>query len=411
MTKKALYMALLLVLVACEDQYETTHKFVKQYYLSKGYPIYLDASEILVDIQVKPSITPDAAFKIVSNDNYFFVGEKMKGIHVYKKTNANQASPLCFIECTHMKAFDVTDNMLYCNNFVDLLAIDVENPLQAKIKYREKDYFNNYYNTNYNIPIYYEAGANFYTLGYRQIILTGIETDTDPPPDFLEYDKLYGNGIVVKEIPDTLQSDKPYTGITNAEGNLLTFGSSSLVHCLYDSGSLNITMWSVDNYIDVFIQNSNLQYKDGIVYIIGRSNFTLFYYPTGLSAFQNFLFLFNDFVDLVSVSEPANSFVAISGDRRIDAVIANTKFGNSSRDSYGATSLINVNNTILALGNQLTLYNLNYQNNIGMIEQKKQYTNISGTSMLRDGDVLIVANQQGLIFYDISNLENITLLP
>ena len=39
----------------------------------------------------------------------------------------------------------------------------------------------------------------------------------------------------------------------------------------------------------------------------------------------------------------------------------------------------------------------------------KQY-NIFGTSMLRDDNTLIVVNQQGLFFYDISDLENIVQL-
>jgi len=63
------------------------------------------------------------------------------------------------------------------------------------------------------------------------------------------------------------------------------------------------------------------------------------------------------------------------------------------------------------LGARLMLYHCSLRNNKRSIEQVKQYRNISGTSMLKEGDVLIVASKQGLSFYDISDLENIMPLP
>jgi hypothetical protein len=123
--KKILYISLLFALVACEDQYEISHRYSRLYYQHKIYPVWLDASDILVDIQVKSPVNPNDVFKIAANDKYFFVGEKMKGIHVYEKTDEFRVTPLCFIDCKHIKAFDVLDHVLYCNNFVDLLAVDV----------------------------------------------------------------------------------------------------------------------------------------------------------------------------------------------------------------------------------------------------------------------------------------------
>jgi hypothetical protein len=40
----------------------------------------------------------------------------------------------------------------------------------------------------------------------------------------------------------------------------------------------------------------------------------------------------------------------------------------------------------------------------------KRYPTISGSSMLKDGNTLIVANKQGLFFYDITDLRNIEQL-
>ena len=86
--KKIVYISLLFVLFAsCEDQSEVTHRFVRPYTLSKSYPVYLDASEILVDIRVTLPLDIGihmVPFKIVENDKFYFVGDDMLGIHLLK---------------------------------------------------------------------------------------------------------------------------------------------------------------------------------------------------------------------------------------------------------------------------------------------------------------------------------------
>jgi hypothetical protein len=262
--KNAICILLLFFFVACEDQSDVTYRYLKPFDIAKDYPIILDANHLLVDIQVKLPANPDAAFKIVSNDNYYFVGEKMKGIHVYQKTGEYQTTPLCFIECIYLKAFDVKDNMLYCNNFVDLLVIDVENPLQAKIKHREKYFFNSYENGYYNFPTY--AGMeNRFIVGYKQVALSGTLSQNDPFPDFSEYDKLYYN-LIVSQIPDSLQVEKPYVAFANIEGKMYTFGYNSLGICTYSSGSFSSTPTAIR--FPGYLPNSiyNLHCKDSILY-------------------------------------------------------------------------------------------------------------------------------------------------
>ena len=413
--KKIVYFILLFVLVACENTYEDLHWYSRPYYLTKSYPIRLDASAILTDVQVKPPANPDAVFKIVSNDKYVFVGEKMKGIHVFEKTDASHVKPLCFIECKYMKAFDVANNILYCNNFVDLLAVDVEDPLRAKVLQRVSGHFNKYSNSSLNMN---NPAANIYEIGYKTIVLTGAETDTKPAPDFSEYDQLYGN-IIVKEIPDSLQVDKPYVGFTNVEGSIFTFGNNSLVLCSYNSGMLNIVQSSIS--VSGYYGNpKDLRYKNSILYLFGSIGFVYWDYnniTTPNTTFRNW----SNLLDVVSLKEPANSFVMLYnvtnmqgefvGFNIISGEITGGNYTATSFQTLGATSLVTVNDTILALGNQLALYRFYLKDNIQTIEQIKLYSAISGACMLKDGNVLIIANKQGLLFYDISDLGNIKLIP
>jgi hypothetical protein len=95
------------------------------------------------NIQVKTGMPQVAPFKIVSNDNYYFVGDMLKGIHVYEK-KAGSVSYLCFIECRYIKDFELAGDRLFCNNLVDMVVLDVSNPLQATILHREKNLFNRF---------------------------------------------------------------------------------------------------------------------------------------------------------------------------------------------------------------------------------------------------------------------------
>jgi len=404
--KNVFFIALLFVLAACEEKYEVIHRYSRPYNLTKDYPIYLDASEILVDIQVKPPVdNKGEAFKIASNDHYFFVGEKMKGIHVYEKTDKFRADPLCFIECKHLKAFDVADNILYCNNFVDLLAIDVENPLQAKIIHREANFFNKYSSSYQNMMNYYLNGVNMYIIGYKTIVLEGIETDVNPVPDFSEYDALYGN-MIVKQIPDTLKVDKPCAGFANIDGKIHTFGYNSLALCSFASGVFEIIRTSISFYHYTYVTFDNLLYKNGkIIFFWHTTNFSI------SSSDYNYGVSGNILLDVVPLMNQENNYIALSDSHLVGFFTDGVNIYHDSMDSFGSTSLLNVNDTILALGARLMLYHCSLRNNKRSIEQVKQYRNISGTSMLKEGDVLIVASKQGLSFYDISDLENIMPLP
>ena len=409
-------MTLLLVLVACEDKFEVTHRYSRPYALAKTYPIYLDTRDILVDIRVTPSIQFDEAFKIASNDKYIFVGEMKKGIHVYKRTDEAHATPLCFIECKYIKAFDVVDNLLYCNNFIDLLVIDVENPQQARILHRQWHYFNN---IGYGIPFINNDGILFYEIAYKQVIMTGIETDTEPAPDFSEYDKLYNN-FIIREIPDTLQLDQPYVGFANVEGYMYTLGWDNLMVCSYTSTDYGFpfTISPAPSYFNSYYYANmkpfdNLQYKDGHIFIHGfNGGLICLDYNEPNRQYND---MYNKVKDVAFVKHPENAFVFITP-YQIRALFVDEYYNptNSIGDNYSSnrTSLVSVHDeNILTLRNQaITLYSI-YLGAWGYTLQQGKIYSFGGASMLKEGNRLIVAGQQGLKFYDISNLENIVPIP
>ena len=186
------YLILALVLLGCENNFEDIHRYSKVISESKEYSVYLDMSEI-GNIRVTARLPQVQPFKIVSNDKYYFVGDMLKGIHVYEKKGGN-ASYLCFIECKYIKDFELVNNLLFCNNFVDLVVIDVTTHLQINILHREKNHFNRFtsYKDYWNVPFVEGKGL---IVGKEMHVLTGTVTDKNPNLDFKEYDSLYGNLI------------------------------------------------------------------------------------------------------------------------------------------------------------------------------------------------------------------------
>jgi hypothetical protein len=75
--------------------------------------------------------------------------------------------------------------------------------------------------------------------------------------------------------------------------------------------------------------------------------------------------------------------------------------------STDAASIFRIGNNVITIGNKLSVY-LPSENELKLV---KDYPDISGTCYSKTGDVLAVANAQGLFLYDISNLENIKLIP
>ena len=422
------YLILAFVLLGCENNFEDIHRYSKVISESKEYSVYLDMSEI-GNIHVTARLPQVQPFKIVSNDKYYFVGDMLKGIHVYEKKGGN-ASYLCFIECKYIKDFELVNNLLFCNNFVDLVVIDVTTPLQINILHREKNHFNRFtsYKDYWNVPFVEGKGL---IVGKEMHVLTGTVTDKNPNLDFKEYDSLYGN-LMTKELPDSWftnhpEYDKPYIGIIKVDPDqIYTYGTyNSWAICSFISGTFNVreeNSWSTPRgeygppyyFGDSF--PVRMFYTDSLIYILGKAmssgysdciTYTETYPLTYHLFFPTFTPL--DITYLPNFRE----FIVLSG----QSVWGGFKYpGNTSvyMEKYidykiptSASTIFSTGNNVIILGNELSVY-LASENDLKFL---KTYPDISGTCYLKKGNVLAVANAQGLFLYDINDLENIILIP
>jgi hypothetical protein len=424
--KQLIYLLLLLVLLGCEDNYEDTYRYSKIITQSKTYPVYLDMSEI-GNIQVKQESPLENPIKILSNDKYYFVGDMLKGIHVYEK-KAGGANYLCFIECKYIKDFELVDNLLYCNNLVDLVVIDVSNPKEIELLHRQKNHFNQFksYKENWNIP--YVDGKGL-IVDYETHELTGMVTEKQPDLDFSEYDQLYGN-LTTKVLPDNWfgdqpEYDKPYVGMIKlGTDEIYTYGSyNSWFISSYSSGFFSVReedLWTNPrgNYAPPYYYSNAFPFKmffeDSLIFVLGASSANTGYADCityNESYVLTYHLYFPEFRPVDITYLPAmKAYFVLSGQSVWGA------FKNSESvymDRYvdyeiptDATSIFLVKNHLITLGSKLSVYSPS-ENELKLVND---YPGMSGMCYLKEKDVLAVANTQGLFLYDISNPEIIQLI-
>jgi hypothetical protein len=81
--------------------------------------------------------------KIYIKDNYLFINEIKKGIHVVDNTNPATPKIISFIQILGNVDIAVKDNVLFADSYTDFVALDISNPKDVKEISRTKDVFTN----------------------------------------------------------------------------------------------------------------------------------------------------------------------------------------------------------------------------------------------------------------------------
>lgn len=428
--KHFLYLFLVFGLLGCENSTEDIYRYSKIKSESKSYPVYLDMSEI-GNIQVKAQLPQTEPFKIVHNDNYFFVGDRLKGIHVYDRKTGS-LSYLCFIECRYITDFEIVDNLLFCNNLVDMVVIDVSDSLHITVLHRQKNHFNRYSSYKEYWNFQYVEGKGLVT-GYETHVLSDTVTDQKPKLDFTEFDKMYGN-LTTTTAPASWfnnqpTDDRPYPAIIKIPtGEIYTYGTyNSWAICTYNAGTFSVKeqdLWANPrgNYAPPYYYSNaypiRMIFEDNMIYIMGTG-----FAPDGgycdclvynkSIPFSHQLY-FPTFKPIdVCYMPDLNAFMVLSANSIWGAFI-NGDVTNGFRESYkdyqvatGAREIVRVGDRLLTLGNDLSVYTVT-ENELSLV---KKYPGIKGMCCELDGNHLTIAGTQGLNTYDITNPENIQLIP
>jgi hypothetical protein len=126
------------ILEGCSDKCETTQELV---YFK---PVYTTLEDLRSSVDVIEPQPLTAIGKIYIKDNWLFVNEPGKGIHLFD--NADPASPVreSFINVPGNTNLAVKGNILYADSYVDLVAIDISDIGNIHEVHRLENIFTNY---------------------------------------------------------------------------------------------------------------------------------------------------------------------------------------------------------------------------------------------------------------------------
>jgi len=146
MTTSRLYQLLWVLMISvlffsCQDEVTTTHTYRTM------MPVYLEMSDVRArTISVEPPQELDNPGKIYIYGNYLLINEPTKGIHILDNSNPSNPINKNFIPIEGNVDLAVNSNILYADNYVDLLAFDISNLNNIQLIKRVEDVFTHMYN-------------------------------------------------------------------------------------------------------------------------------------------------------------------------------------------------------------------------------------------------------------------------
>jgi len=120
MKQTKIYFALMLLLAfasACTDKVFET--------FTANAPVYMSYTDLRSAVKMTTAREMNNPGKIYFKDNFIFINEKMKGVHVYDVSNPNNPQNKGFIEIPGNVDIAIKDNILYADSYIDLVSIDV----------------------------------------------------------------------------------------------------------------------------------------------------------------------------------------------------------------------------------------------------------------------------------------------
>ncbi|MCH6232342.1 hypothetical protein [Cognataquiflexum rubidum] len=129
-----------LVLPSCHDEVTNTYTY------KTTIPVYLQMSTVReADIIIEPGKELDNPGKIYIYEDYLFINEPQKGIHILDNSDPAAPKNLNFINIPGNVDLAINSNILYADNYVDLLSFDISDVRSIKMVGREEDVFKSMY--------------------------------------------------------------------------------------------------------------------------------------------------------------------------------------------------------------------------------------------------------------------------
>ncbi|MCH2046022.1 MAG: hypothetical protein MK212_18045 [Saprospiraceae bacterium] len=107
----------------------------------KDIPIYMTTDEVRQPIETEASRVLEEPGKIYLYADYVLVNELNKGVHIIDNSDPSNPKPISFINIPGNVDIAMKGSVLYADNYMDLLAIDISNPNEATVLKRVESVF------------------------------------------------------------------------------------------------------------------------------------------------------------------------------------------------------------------------------------------------------------------------------
>jgi hypothetical protein len=200
-------------------------------------PVYMSYDALRSAVKMSAARDLNTPGKIYFKDQYIFINERMKGVHVYDVSDPANPQNKGFIEIPGNVDIAIKDNILYADSYVDLVSIDISSFATIKEVGRVKKIF------PYTLPVY-DTNYPVAKLDETKGIITGWEIKSIRQELEQRYYPIYYNY-------ESLTMDKNYAspGISGTIGTTYGVGGSMARFGLYK------------NMLYVVNQNTVLSFK------------------------------------------------------------------------------------------------------------------------------------------------------
>lgn len=104
-------------------------------------PVYKSRADVFAAINGNPSTPIQQAGKLYIKDNFIYVNEVNKGIHIINNSNPSKPVQVAFLSIPGNLDIAIKGNILYADMYDELLALDITDPHNAKLTNSIKNFF------------------------------------------------------------------------------------------------------------------------------------------------------------------------------------------------------------------------------------------------------------------------------
>ncbi len=184
MKKFALFLCLAVVLagISCDDEIPNN---LEEYLVA--VPITMSEEEFRNSVDIIAPIPIEESGKIYAYENYIFVNDQYKGVHVIDNSNPRSPEKIAFIKIPGNVDIAVKDDFLYADSLWDLLVFDISEINNVALVNR----LSNVLNGNIIWPFEVDA-VDYQSFGNVGDVLIGWEIETQTLTSE-EFEQRYGS--------------------------------------------------------------------------------------------------------------------------------------------------------------------------------------------------------------------------